>query len=300
MARVLIIGCGDVGIALGRRLAAEGHLVYGLRRRANAVPPPMIALAGDVRDPRTLSDLPLVDYAFYLAAADGYTDAAYRAVYVRGVANVLQSLKDNTKLRWFVFASSTAVYGQQDGAWVDETSATAPGGFSGRRLLEGERSVLGSPFPATVVRFAGIYGPGRRYLIERVRNGESCVGEPVLYTNRIHRDDCVGMLQHLMRLERPAPCYVGVDSEPAAECVVMDWLAGQLKVAPPRRIAAANIAGFLQRANKRCRNARVRASGYRFRYPTFREGYLAVIAGLEGGEAGDPLGPAKGNVGCPG
>jgi nucleoside-diphosphate-sugar epimerase len=278
MARILIFGCGDVGIALGRLLAADGHRVYGLRREASAIAKPLIPVAGDVTELTTLEDLPPVDFAFYLVAATGYSDAAYRAAYVDGVRNALVALGKSQGVRRFFFASSTGVYGQWDGAWVDETTPAEPDGFSGRRVLEGELTLASGSFPTTVVRFGGIYGPGRRRLIERVQSGKPCVDDPPQYTNRIHRDDCAGVLRHLMNLKDPESLYLGVDCEPAAECQVMTWIADKLGLAPPQRVPAGAGAVSMQRANKRCRNTRLQASGYRFRYPTFREGYGALLA----------------------
>lgn len=278
MARILIFGCGDVGFVLGRLLAADGHRVYALRRETSAIAAPLIPVAADVTKPGTLGSLPPVDYAFYLVATTSYSDANYRAAYVAGVANALHALdKSSPGARRLLFASSTSVYGQRDGAWVDETAPTEPDGFSGRRMLEGEQLLAHSPFPTTVVRFGGIYGPGRQRLIQRVRSGKPCVDDPPQYTNRIHRDDCAGALRHLMRLAAPESLYLGVDCEPTAECQVMTWLASRLGVAPPRSIPLMAGEASAQRANKRCRNARLQASGYRFKFPTYREGYGALL-----------------------
>jgi nucleoside-diphosphate-sugar epimerase len=278
MARILIFGCGDVGITLGHLLAADGHRVYGLRREASTITAPLIPLAGDVTKPGSLEGLPSVDYAFYLVAATGYSDAAYREAYVEGVKNAVVALGQSGGVQRFFFASSTSVYGQWDGAWVDETAPAEPDGFSGRRLLEGERTLASGPFSATVVRFGGIYGPGRHRLIERVRSAKPCIDDPPQYTNRIHRDDCAEALRHLMSLKAPESLYLGVDCEPVEECQVMTWLAHKLGVALPQRVPAMTAEVSAQRGNKRCRNARLQASGYRFKYPTFREGYGALLA----------------------
>ncbi len=277
MARILIFGCGDVGISLGCLLAADGHRVYGLRRETSAIAAPLIPVAADVAKPSTLEDLPPVDYAFYLVAASSYSDEAYRAAYVEGVGNALHALGKSSGTRRFFLASSTSVYGQRDGGWVDETAPTEPDGFSGRRVLEGERLLAHSPLPTTVVRFGGIYGPGRQHLIERVRSGKPCVNDPPQYMNRIHRDDCAGVLRHLMGLEAAESLYLGVDCEPTAQCQVMIWLANKLGVASPQPVALMADAVSAQAANKRCRNARLQASGYRFKFPTFREGYGALL-----------------------
>lgn len=282
MQRILIAGCGDVGIALGLLLVENGHRVFALRRNVAALPSSLEPVAADLTDPATLGSLPEVDIVYYTAAADGRDEAAYDRAYVSGVKNVLKSLRDgNRSVRRLIFVSSTGVYGQHAGEWVDELSPTEPARFSGRKLLDGERLCLGGPYPATVVRFGGIYGPGRNRLIRQVRDGASCVEQPPRYTNRIHRDDCAGVLRHLLQLDAPAPVYIGVDCDPAAQCTVMDWLAKRMKAPAPRRETDRSNGG----QGKRCRNELLLSSGYRFLFPTFREGYAREIDSLNASES---------------
>jgi nucleoside-diphosphate-sugar epimerase len=218
-----------------------------------------------------------LDYVYYTAAAGDYRESAYRAAYVEGVGNLLAALSHKRqKVARIFFTSSTGVYAQTNGEWVDEDSPAKPDGFSGKLLLEGERLVLAGPYPGVVIRFAGIYGPGRQRLLDRVRRQAPCQAVPPLYTNRIHRDDCARVLRHLLSLSSPAALYLGVDDEPAEECVVMDWLAGRLGLPPPPRVSQ-TTKDPARRANKRCCNRRLRASGYRFHYPSYREGYAAVL-----------------------
>src|SRR5262245_1522324 len=227
MARVLLAGCGDVGGALVLLLAPAGPGVFGLRRRPDRLPAPIRPVAGDLADAATLAAIPRgVELVAYTAAADGFDDDAYRRAYVDGVANLLAALRAaDAPVRRLLFTSSTAVYAQADGGWVDETSPTEPVGFSGRRVLEGERLVTASGLRAIVLRLAGIYGPGRTRLIDRVRDGvATCSGGPPHWTNRIHRDDCAGAARHLLTLADPGPLWLGVDDEPADECAVPDWL----------------------------------------------------------------------------
>jgi nucleoside-diphosphate-sugar epimerase len=281
MAQMLIAGCGYVGTALGVRLAAAGHEVWGLRRSAIGLPAEIRYLAADLTDPQTLRALPPgLEWVFYTAAADGADEEAYRAVYVDALRHLLQALQRQGQApRRVFYTSSTAVYAQADGEWVDETSPTAPTHFTGKCLLEGERLLLEGPFPATVLRLGGIYGPGRTSLIERVRQRRAvCSAGPPRYTNRIHRDDCAGALHHLMTLAEPDGLYIGVDHEPADQCDVLRWLAAQLGAPPPRLEAGADAGRRRQHTNKRCRNAKLVASGYSFQYPTFREGYTALLA----------------------
>lgn len=273
MLNILIAGCGDVGTALGLELAADGHRVFALRRTVSALPDAFTPVAADLTSPATLRGLPRVDYLYYTAAADGRDDAAYERAYVIGLRNILRALSAQ-KPRHVFYVSSTSVYGQRSGEWVDEDSETRPSRFSGERVLQGERELAGRrPCAATVVRFGGIYGPGRTRLIDQVRAGASCVEDPPVFTNRIHRDDCAGILRHLLTLSPPAERYLGVDCDPAAQCTVMEWLASRLGAPVPRR---ERFDGQTNQG-KRCSNARLIESGYAFRYPSFREGYARLI-----------------------
>jgi nucleoside-diphosphate-sugar epimerase len=281
MARVLIAGCGYVGAALAARLAEDGHDVWGMRRDPSGLPGGVRPLAADLRDPASLAALPdALDHVFYTAAADQWTDDAYRAAYVDGPRTLLAALAERGQpVRRVFFTSSTAVYGQADGEWVDETSVTEPATFTGTRMLEGERVFLDGPFPATVLRLGGIYGPGRTSVIERVRAGKAgCAPEPS-WTNRIHRDDAAGALRHLLSIASPEALYLGVDREPADQCDVYRWIARRLGLPAPPVSADAPVERARSRGNKRCSSARLAASGYEFLHPTYREGFQAHTAG---------------------
>lgn len=281
--RILIVGCGDLGGRLGVRLVEAGDRVWGLRRSVEKLPDGLEPLAGDLSDPASCPELPEVDAVVYTASADGLTDDAYRRAYVDGVRTILDALPaDKPPERW-VYVGSTSVYAQSHGEEVDELSATEPEHFGGRRLLEGERLLSDAAsergFRATVVRFGGIYGPGRTRLLDSVRQGSAVCYEPEVWTNRIHAEDCVGVLAHLLDLKAPEPVYLGVDDKPALDGEVKRWIARRLELPdPPRGEADANSRAM--RSNKRCSNARLRTSGYEFRYPDFCAGYGALIAEL--------------------
>ena len=279
MSRILIAGCGDVGTALGLMLCERGHEVFGARRSAGRLPAPLRPLAVDVTDRGAVErTIPAVDVVVYAVAAGRRDEGAYRRAYVDGPSALLDVLEQRAKPpRSAFFVSSTSVYGERGGAWIDETSPLQPRGFSGESLAAGERRMLASPVPATIVRFAGIYGPGRGWLIERARVGADCAGDPPRFTNRIHRDDCAGALAHLIGCDEVDDVYIGVDDAPVEECEVMEWLAARLDAPAPRRVRRGEAAE--QGSGKRCSNARLRKSGYRLRYPTYREGYAEVLTG---------------------
>lgn len=274
--RVLIAGCGYVGSALGVRLAAAGHEVFGLRRTASPLPEGIVPVVADVGDAVSLTALPqALDAVVYAVSADAHDDAGYVSAYVAGPARLLEALRGQA-VRRFVFVSSTGVYHQQGGEWVDEDSPCAPTAFSGQRLLQGEQVVFAGAFPATIVRLGGIYGPGRTRLVESVRRGTARLpaGAP-RFTNRVHRDDAAGILDHVLGMENPASLYVGVDREPAPEDEVLRWIAGKLGVPEPPEGTPGELPG--RGGNKRCSSARLVAAGYRFLYPTYREGYGCSI-----------------------
>lgn len=285
MARVLIAGCGYVGSALAERLRDAGHEALGLKRHAEGLPPGVVPVAADLGDRASLDAalarvaLP-IDVVVYAAAADAGDDDAYRRAYVEGQRNLYAALAARgARPRHAFFTSSTAVYAQSGGEWVDEASETAPRDFRGARMLEAERALAASGIPSTALRLGGIYGPGRTRMVESVKSGRAVLrAGPPRYGNRIHRDDAAGALAHLVALalrgQALPPVLIGVDDEPADEAVVLRWIAERLGVA----LATGGAGDEATRGSKRCANARLRATGYRFRYPTFREGYAAAVA----------------------
>ncbi|MBN2194232.1 MAG: NAD-dependent epimerase/dehydratase family protein [Polyangiaceae bacterium] len=279
MRRILIVGAGYVGCALGARLAARGDEVFALRRRVLLVPPPLSPVTADVTRPETLSGLPdRLDSVVFTIAPDATTDEAYAHTYVDGTRHLLAALAEQGgEPPRILFTSSTSVYGQGDGEWIDETSPAEPTSFSGRRLLEAEALLGASGRPVVVLRLGAIYGPGREGLVQRVREGSATYPRAgPCYGNRNHKDDCAAALEHLIALGTPAPLYLGVDHEPADLRVVLEWLAARLGVSMPQ---AADEASSPRRASsKRASNRLLVESGFRFRYPTFREGYASFVA----------------------
>ncbi len=281
MARILIAGCGLVGTRLGVELAVEGHEVWGLRRNPESLPQAIHGLCADLTVPGSLASLPEnLDRVFFTAAPDRHDDEAYRTLYGDGVRILLQCLvEQGQQPQRVLFTSSTAVYEQKDGEWIDEDSPTQPCGYAGQRLLEAERLLAGGPFPSVVVRLAGIYGPERARLVDTVRNGAAAYADgPPRYTNRIHHDDCAGVLRYLAFLDDPDPLYLASDDEPADDRTILTWLAGQLGAPEPAIRPAAELSSWTRGSNKRCCNRKLRQSGYRFRFPTFRDGYGAMLS----------------------
>ncbi len=279
MGALLIAGCGYLGLHLARRMAERHGAILGLKRSPGSLPSGIEPLAHDLsQGPPTLPDD--VETAVFCAAPGGGGAEAYRATYVDGLAHLLMSLERARRPpRRVLFTGSTAVYGQSRGEWVDERSAADGSGESGRLLLEAEARLAASPLETVALRLGGLYGPGRTRLIETVLDGVELQPEPPRYTNRIHVEDAAGALVHLLDAPRVEPVYNVVDTAPAPEEEVLRWLARRLDAPMPRWIANAPPP---RRGNKRVDSARLRASGWRLEYPSFREGYEALIHSLGG------------------
>ncbi len=277
---VLIAGCGDVGCELARQLLADGGFsVWGLRRSVEKLPEGVHPVAGDLFDPDNLGQWPeKIDYLVYSAATDGRGEENYRKAYVNGLSNVLARIQNEGYLpERILFTSSTSVYSQGNGEEISESTIPAPASYTGLTMLEAESLIIASPYPATAVRFGGIYGPGRNRMINRVKAGEGCPAAPVIYGNRIHRDDCAGILGHLIKRDMEGlsvdTLYLGVDNHPAPMYDVLHWLAEQLDVVLDDSHPSP------ARANKRCKNHRIVDAGYSFRFPDYKAGYKNLITG---------------------
>ena len=275
----VIVGCGDVGGRLAQQLLASGWQVSGLRRSVEQLPHGVSAIAADLSDARIPQAWPQrsPDYLVYCVAASQHDEAGYQATYVDGMRHVLAWLAARGQHpRRLLFVSSSSVFAQKDGEWIDETAATEPEGYSGRVMLEAERLALESGIPASVVRLTGIYGPGREWLLSQVRQGYRVAEEPPLYGNRIHAEDAASLLAFLLRADADGvaldDCYIGVDDDPAPLADVVAWLRGYMGVTEWSDEQRVRRTG-----SKRCSNARVRALGWVPAYPSYKEGYAAIL-----------------------
>lgn len=276
--RVLILGCGYTGITLGRQLAARGDQAIGLRRQPEVLPDEIERIRGDLSDPRTVPRIagPL-DAIVFMVSAGARNQEAYRQAYVDSVLHSLQCLREagQEAPRW-IHVSSTGVYGTDDGSWVDEDTPPEAASDIARILLESEALPRDWPGGCVVARLSGIYGPGRCRIVDQVSRQQPL--NPALqdrWLNHVHVHDAAAALLHLVDLPDPDPLYLVSDDEPERRKVIVEWLADELgQPLPPMGEAGGSARG----GNKRCANRRLRGSGFAFRYPSYREGYLAVAA----------------------
>ena len=220
------------------------------------------------------------DPVFFMPTPDHRDIRSYKAIYQTALGNLLNRFAtQNRRPRWFLI-SSTSVYGQSKGEWVDEHSPAEPKTETGKIIRQAEEMLLADDPNHVVVRFSGIYGPGRERLLKMARQTPVIQSNPPYFTNRIHQDDCAAVLAFLLEQRlagrRLDSCYLASDDEPAPLWDVIAWLAEQLKCQPP----LPQTLDFPDPdRNKRCRNSRLKALGYRLIYPGYKNGYQPLVNG---------------------
>jgi nucleoside-diphosphate-sugar epimerase len=293
--RVLIVGCGYVGLPLGQALVAQGHIVVGVRRSSDAdaelraanIEPAHLDITrpDDFNKLNTKLNSPFDWIINTVASSRGGGPDDYRQVYYQGTRNLLDWLANHPP-RKFVYTSSTGVYGQDDGSVVKESSPTDPSAPTAKVLLETEALLLAAAqnqFPAVILRVAGIYGPDRGHLFNQYLKNEAVIpGKGLRLLNMIHRDDLIGAIITALVHGRTGEIYNAVDNEPVAQIHFFRWLSETLgKYMPP--FGPEDIEADRKRAlsHKKVSNRKITMElGYRFKYPTFRQGYTAEIQRL--------------------
>lgn len=271
MNQVILIGCGFLGEAAADFFSCGGWEVLGVCRSETSA----ARLSGGrysilCRDVRSSFDAAPAWFGadvlvHAVSSGPGGGEAAYRAVYLEGLRNVLAAFRPKR----CVFVGSTSVYGQTDGSWVDEESVTKPEREAGRVLLEAEGVALAAG--GFVLRLPGLYGPGRSVLRRRFLAGEAVLeGDGGRWINQVHRNDVVCALDHLIRSEARAGVYNVCDNTPATEREVYGWLAAHegMPLPPSGPVLARRKRAW---TNKRVSNARLRATGWEPKFASYRE-----------------------------
>jgi nucleoside-diphosphate-sugar epimerase len=265
-----------------------------MRRKASVLPSDIEAIQGDLCDSEnflSILDNSNVDVIVVTLTPDSMSDQGYLDSYVNG-ANVLKSTikKLSYRPQLIIWVSSTGVYGQSCGEWVDESSVASSKSYRGKRLLEAENLVKSiskelvtnnsTLIKSVVVRFSGIYGPGRGRLLNQIKKGNIASKHPVSWTNRIHVVDCAGIIIHIIDLYSQkkdiSNLYIGTDNQPVPAYEIQRWLANHMRVKIeenneiPKNIDNKNV-------NRRCNNKLIKDSGYNFIFPDFKKGYTPLL-----------------------
>ncbi|QKY21594.1 NAD(P)H-binding protein [Halolamina sp. CBA1230] len=289
--RVLILGCGYVGRELGRQLLESGHDVIGVVRSASSVEAieddGIEAVQADLTDPDAVSTLPDADAAVFSASAGRGSVSDARSLYVDGLRAVVAAFEGRkSSPERLLLTSTTGVYGDHDGDWVDESTPVDPDRPKAAVIAEAEAIVHRSRIDGTVARFAGLYGPGR-YRIDSYLDSVTAG-----WRNSIHRDDAAGALAWFLTQDVAREETVLVsDGTPVDRWAFADWLAERCGAAEPEKLTVEErLAGLSGSAalrvasDKRCRNDRLLELGYDLTYPSVYEGYEPAIEAYRRGE----------------
>lgn len=273
MSHILIAGLGDLGTGLAEQLMAGGHRISAIRRGTQA-PAGVELYSQDLTEGAAMLPPDPVDLLVIIMTPSEYSEEGYLQAFVRAPLILLEALGRQQPLPPVVFVSSSAVFGDQEGV-VDELTPPRPGRYNGKVLLAAEEEISTRSL-STVVRFTGIYGPGRYRQIDkaaRLARGEESLPAPQ-WTNRIHRDDCVGLLHSVVLgwlegREMP-PLVIGTDAVGGRNLDVLKWLADQqgLTLAVPDEPAT----------GKQVRSLYIQQGHYALQYPGYQEGYAQVLA----------------------
>lgn len=285
----LIVGCGYLGRRVGRLLADRGEVAYGTARSAARLAElPSFGVRPvrlDVLDPSTLDALPEVDRVLYCVGFDRGAGVAMRDVYVGGLERVLDRLAG--RVGQLLYASSTGVYGRDDGEWIDEQTPAEPRHESGRVCLEAEgivrRFEVERGLPSVIVRYAGLYGPGRMIRKAALERGEPIIGDPTRHLNLIHIDDAAAVALAALDRGEPGSIYLAVDDRPVPRREYYERVAEWLGLAPPTFVPPepGSPEANREEANKRVSNRRMRAElGVELAYPDIATGVPAALGVL--------------------
>jgi nucleoside-diphosphate-sugar epimerase len=285
MYTILVAGAGYTGGTIARFFTAKKQRVYALTRSAEKAKSfesegirPLIM---DLTKPETVMGLPQAQFVVIAVAPDDRTEEAYRRTYVEGVGNLLTALQKDTRPLLVVYLSSTGVWPDQGGGWVDESMRAIPDSERSQILLQAENQVLNSGLPSVVVRLAGIYGPGRNRLAAlRKTDSFSKMPETQRWMNLIHVEDIAESLPLIFKKSEAGTIITCVDDEPVASSEFYEWLTCHAGTPKPPEFLQQPIQG------KRIRNTLLKSFGYQFQYPTFREGYRAILAAEKKHEGG--------------
>lgn len=280
----LIFGCGYLGRRVADVWRAGGDVVHAVTRSADRAAEWSSAglepIVADLCAPDTLTALPDVESVLYAVGYDRSSGRSREEVMIAGLQHVL----DRVQCRRFVFISSSSVYGQSAGEWVDESSACQPMQPGGECCLAAEQLVAArfpanGPTAAHVLRLSGIYGPQRLLTrIDGLRAGQPLAGRAEAWLNLIHVADAVQAVLACDQRAQAGATYLVSDDCPVRRGEYYAHLARVVGAAPPTFDEAQASARGSGGVNKRCRNRRLREElGVTLRYPTFVEGIAASV-----------------------
>lgn len=290
---LVIVGCGDIGARVGLKLHTQGWSISALRRSTSALPSQFQGYAIDYTDPNALASLAYLcpDYVLFTPLPQGRDTAGYQRGFrdPLAVLGTIGWLQSNVGV---VMVSSTRVFAERDGGWVTETSPLTTEDAAAVAIQQGEDIALSAPCHSTILRASGLYGELPGMLVERVRSG-AFSSDPDRISNRIHREDLAAIAAEVLSkmaagITTP-PILIASDNEPSPIGEVERWLAehlgmGEALLHTKSLEPQVSVTGLVtpQRGNRRCNNRLLHEMGLQLQYPSYREGYRAMLGEFTG------------------
>lgn len=279
--KILLAGCGDIGQRVVTKLAPS-YQCFGLRRSAFVFSDQITSIVGDLTDQNRMRVVfeEKFDIVVATLTPSSRSEGAYKKAYVEtseALTAVINQAIYQPKL--VIWISSTSVFGESASGWIDESSPARPTSFSGQALLNAEHNIGELRCKHIVLRFSGIYGPGRRRLISEVERGIGRPAKPEYWTNRIHSEDCAGIIAYLIDAclaDSPLESlYIATDCQPVTQHNLRKWLATKIDVRLTEQPAKRGLTRCLS-------NKRLIQTGYQFLFPTYQEGYQSLLKDVNG------------------
>ncbi|MBC7662092.1 MAG: NAD-dependent epimerase/dehydratase family protein [Chitinophagaceae bacterium] len=275
MPKLLIAGAGYLGLALAESLRGSDTKCY-LARRSPLEVEGCITVACDFTDPSTLVQLPMVESIYYAVAADSRSEEAYEKAYFIGLQNLIHHYQQRGLAPRFYLSSTTSVYAASNGERVSENERNLVSATPSRHMVRGEQLLLQSGFQGAILRYGGIYGPERTGMLRRVRDKlEVLAPNAPQYTNRIHRDDAVGIAKFLMGKPTDGMMILNaVDQEASLRDDVIRYV---LKALQMKEDDYPFDLTQVSASHKRVDSTKLQSLGYRYIFPSYREGYASLL-----------------------
>jgi len=274
--RLLILGCGDIGTRVGLALTEAGWTVIAARRSPERLPAAFTGIPVDMTEPQSFAPLGehQPDYVLVTPTPSSYDAAGYQAGFLDAAQNLAAQpwLK---RCRRVIWVSSTRVYREAAGGWVDEHAPLNTEEPQAEFMVRAEASIRRAAV-STVIRPAGVYGNPDGMLVRKVLSGR-CSVPGAVSGNRIHRHDLARLIGHCLSRDSQGewvpPTILACDNDVTPTYEIERWLAKQWGVS-----LIEESAGERPRANRRCRSRLLRGLGFELTYPTWREGYAEVVS----------------------
>lgn len=275
--RILQIGCGGLGTLIAQAALAQGHDLTIVRRSRKPVTPGAQALTLDVVRGVGVSALEAVPADILLYCLAPVEGQSYQQTYVEGLRHVLANVSMDS-LKHVFFISSTGIYGEHHGEWIDDDTPAIPADAEGQVMLDAERLLDGLTCGHTALRVSGIYGPQRLYLLRLLQNQERWPRQ-THWTNRMHEQDVAAAVVHLYQQVAdgkalPGHCIL-TDGIPATQHEVLQWLAAQQQLPAPA------TPPLQPQSGKRIRNRFLQHTGFKPQFADYQAGYASILSSLK-------------------